>query len=159
MNKDLPDNKTGENILKLTSIIQIPTGIEIPEEKEQEKKLLSKFTSPKKISKKKIIPKIISSEEKDTQNKILNNNFHNKEPALNSEKIDKKVIKDSQNLLVSNDEKNLEEVQNSSSNFKEKRNWKSWSPQEKILFYEIIANGGNYSSLQKLFKTMNDVRK
>ena len=46
-----------------------------------------------------------------------------------------------------------------SKEIKEKRNWKSWSPQEKILFYEIIANGGNYSSLQKLFKTMNDVRK
>jgi hypothetical protein len=55
---------------------------------------------------------------------------------------------------------NIDEVQNTSSNAKEnkeKRNWKSWSPQEKLLFYEIIANGGNYSSLQKLFKTMNDV--
>ena len=27
------------------------------------------------------------------------------------------------------------------------------------MFYELIANGGNYSSLQKLFKTMNDVNK
>ena len=26
------------------------------------------------------------------------------------------------------------------------------------MFYELIANGGNYSSLQKLFKTMNDVK-
>ena len=55
---------------------------------------------------------------------------------------------------------NIDEAQNTSSNAKEnkeKRNWKSWSPQEKLLFYEIIANGGNYSSLQKLFKTMNDV--
>ena len=55
---------------------------------------------------------------------------------------------------------NVEEAQNTSPNLKEnkeKRNWKSWSPQEKFLFYEIIANGGNYSSLQKLFKTMNDV--
>ena len=40
---------------------------------------------------------------------------------------------------------------------KKKKEWKSWSPQEKILFYEIIANGGNYGSLQKLFKTVNDV--
>lgn len=40
---------------------------------------------------------------------------------------------------------------------KRKKDWRSWSSQEKIHFYEIIANGGNYSSLQKLFKTMNDV--
>ncbi len=41
---------------------------------------------------------------------------------------------------------------------KKKKDWKSWSSQEKELFYEAIANGGNYTSLQKLFKTMNDVR-
>jgi hypothetical protein len=40
---------------------------------------------------------------------------------------------------------------------KKKKDWKSWSLQEKELFYEAIANGGNYSSLQKLFKNMNDV--
>jgi hypothetical protein len=40
---------------------------------------------------------------------------------------------------------------------KRKKDWKSWSSQEKELFYEAIANGGNFSSLQKLFKTMNDV--
>jgi hypothetical protein len=40
---------------------------------------------------------------------------------------------------------------------KKKKDWKSWSPQEKELFYEAIANGGNYSSLQKLFKNMNNV--
>ena len=40
-----------------------------------------------------------------------------------------------------------------------KKEWKSWSSQEKLMFYELIANGGNYSSLQKLFKTMNDVNK
>ncbi|MCQ2817219.1 MAG: hypothetical protein MJ252_08145 [archaeon] len=39
-----------------------------------------------------------------------------------------------------------------------KKDWCTWSAQEKLLFYEIIANGGNYSSLQKLFKTMNYVR-
>ena len=55
--------------------------------------------------------------------------------------------------------KNEEDPQIAVCNSKEKRNWKSWSPQEKILFYEIIANGGNYSSLQKLFKTMNNVSK
>jgi hypothetical protein len=42
---------------------------------------------------------------------------------------------------------------------KKKKDWKSWSLQEKELFYEAIANGGNYSSLQKLFKNMNDVIK
>lgn len=40
---------------------------------------------------------------------------------------------------------------------KKKKDWKSWSSQEKELFYEAIANGGNYSSLQKLFKNMNNV--
>ena len=38
-----------------------------------------------------------------------------------------------------------------------KKDWSTWSTQEKILFYELIANGDNYSSLQKLFKTMNYV--
>ncbi len=60
---------------------------------------------------------------------------------------------------------NFKESDNSDLNFdkekeedkKKKKDWKSWSPQEKELFYEAIANGGNYSSLQKLFKTMNDV--
>ena len=40
---------------------------------------------------------------------------------------------------------------------KKKKEWKSWSSQEKELFYEAIANGVNYSSLQKLFKNMNNV--
>ena len=53
--------------------------------------------------------------------------------------------------------KNQEEPHLALSTLKEKRNWKSWSPQEKMLFYEIIANVVNYSSLQKLFKTMNNV--
>jgi hypothetical protein len=41
---------------------------------------------------------------------------------------------------------------------KKKKDWKSWSSQEKELFYEAIANGGCASSLQKLFKGMNDVK-
>ena len=41
---------------------------------------------------------------------------------------------------------------------KKKKDWKSWSSTEKELFYEAIANGANYCSLQKLFKNMNDVR-
>lgn len=44
------------------------------------------------------------------------------------------------------------------SNAKKKKEWKSWSLSEKELFYEAIANGANYTSLQKLFKNMNDVR-
>lgn len=40
---------------------------------------------------------------------------------------------------------------------KRKKEWKSWSLNEKLLFYEIIANGANHSSLQKLFKNMTDV--
>jgi len=43
------------------------------------------------------------------------------------------------------------------SNSKKKKEWKSWSLSEKELFYEAIANGANYTSLQKLFKNMNDV--
>ena len=70
-------------------------------------------------------------------------------PLLNP--VEQKMPSEEGQISPSNSKENLKEI-------KEKRNWKSWSPQEKILFYEIIANGGNYSSLQKLFKTMNDVR-
>jgi hypothetical protein len=55
--------------------------------------------------------------------------------------------------LVELEENNLETL----SYKKKKKDWKSWSSQEKELFYEAIANGGNYSSLQKLFKNMNNV--
>ncbi len=44
------------------------------------------------------------------------------------------------------------------SNAKKKKEWKSWCLSEKELFYEAIANGANYTSLQKLFKNMNDVK-
>jgi hypothetical protein len=40
---------------------------------------------------------------------------------------------------------------------KKKKDWISWSLNEKLLFYEAIASGANYTSLQKLFKNMNDV--
>lgn len=45
----------------------------------------------------------------------------------------------------------------SSNKRKRKKDWKSWSLTEKILFYEVIAKGGNHSSLQKLFETMKEV--
>ena len=89
------------------------------------------------------------------------NIIKSKVPPLVEEKKNDKIEKT--NIIQPNNaeqKNNIDEAQNTSSNLKEnkeKRNWKSWSPQEKILFYEIIANGGNYSSLQKLFKTMNDV--
>lgn len=47
--------------------------------------------------------------------------------------------------------------QNKTEPLNKKKDWSTWSTQEKIHFYEIIANGGNFTSLQKLFKTMNYV--
>lgn len=42
---------------------------------------------------------------------------------------------------------------------KQKKGWDSWTKEEKVLFYEAIANGStSASSLQNLFKTMKDVR-
>ena len=58
--------------------------------------------------------------------------------------------KSAANLVKENEEYEMDDK-------KKKKNWKNWSSQEKELFYEAIANGGNYSSLQKLFKNMNDV--
>jgi hypothetical protein len=40
---------------------------------------------------------------------------------------------------------------------KKKKDWNSWTLNEKLLFYQAIASGGNYTSLQKLFQNMNDV--
>lgn len=56
------------------------------------------------------------------------------------------------------DSSNCNKKENYDTNRKKKKEWISWSTQEKELFYEAIANGGNYSSLQKLFKNMNDVK-
>jgi len=44
-----------------------------------------------------------------------------------------------------------------SAQIKRRKEWNGWSLNEKLLFYEIIANGANHSSLQKLFKNMTDV--
>jgi len=81
--------------------------------------------------------------------KKLDKTEDNESPVLNQ--MEQKISSEEGQNSPSNSKENLKEI-------KEKRNWKSWSPQEKILFYEIIASGGNYGSLQKLFKTMNDVR-
>jgi hypothetical protein len=61
--------------------------------------------------------------------------------------------------LNKNNSYEIYDNQNESNSFKKKKKeWKSWSSQEKELFYEAIANGVNYSSLQKLFKNMNNVK-
>jgi hypothetical protein len=123
----------------------------------KEKKNILKFSStPKKMKKRINTP---SSKEKDTLGKM--NIIKSKVPPSEEKKKNEKNEKTNIIQITNEDQKNNnEEIQNISSNIKEnkeKRNWKSWSPEEKILFYEIIANGGNYGSLQKLFKTINDV--
>ena len=123
----------------------------------KEKKNIQKNSTTTKATKKKVHFSNIKEKEKDTTPKIIKS----KVPPLVEEKKNDKIEKTSMIQANNSEHKaNIDEAQNAASNIKEnkeKRNWKSWSPQEKILFYEIIANGGNYSSLQKLFKTMNDV--
>ena len=153
MHKEESDNKINEKNPSENSIIN--TKVKIPKEKKSSQK---NSTTPKK-GKKKVHFSNTKEKDKDTTSK--NNIIKSKVPPLVEEKKNEKIEKT--NILQENinDQKtNIEDVQNASPNTKEnkeKRNWKSWSPQEKILFYEIIANGENYSSLQKLFKTMNDV--
>jgi hypothetical protein len=124
----------------------------------KEKKISQKSSVTPKKAKKKVQIYTAKEKEKDTSQK--SNIIKSKGPPLVEEKNEK--MEKTNIIPVNNREQkiNVEEAQNASPNIKEnkeKRNWKSWSPQEKFLFYEIIANGGNYSSLQKLFKTMNDV--
>ena len=153
MHKEESDNKINEKNPSENSIIN--TKVKIPKEKKSSQK---STTTPKKAKKK---VQFSNTKEKDKDTTSKNNIIKSKVPPLVEEKKNEKIEKT--NILQENinDQKtNIEDVQNASPNTKEnkeKRNWKSWSPQEKILFYEIIANGENYSSLQKLFKTMNDV--
>ena len=153
MHKEESDNKINEKNPSENSIIN--TKVKIPKEKKSSQK---NTTTPKK-AKKKVHFSNTKEKEKDTTSK--NNIIKSKVPPLVEEKKNEKIEKTNIIQTNINEQKtNIEDVQNSSSNTKEnkeKRNWKSWSPQEKILFYEIIANVENYSSLQKLFKTMNDV--
>ena len=127
----------------------------------KEKKISQKNSVTPKKSKKKV--QFLNSKEKEKDAAQKTNIIKSKVPPLVEEKKNDKDEKI--NIFSENNteqKNNIEEDKNTSPNLKEnkeKRNWKSWSPQEKILFYEIIANGGNYSSLQKLFKTMNDVSK
>ena len=145
--------------------------------KPQKEKKPPKVSSPtpKKIKKKvhfsnsKDVEKDTDKEKEKEKEKILQQKNNQIKQKLPQTQIQKKLEKTEENespVLNQLEQKiSSEEGQNSPSNskenlkeIKEKRNWKSWSPQEKILFYEIIASGGNYGSLQKLFKTMNDVR-
>jgi hypothetical protein len=66
--------------------------------------------------------------------------------------IDNGIIKQEDDNFTFDEKDNDNE-----ENTKKKKDWISWSLNEKLLFYEAIANGANYSSLQKLFKNMNDV--
>lgn len=149
MYKEESDNKLNEkftiennNITKKFKII-----------KEKDKKSIPKNPIlPKKNKRKLFVPVTINRESETKEIFIKPENPRNILIEKNEITAEKN---DDQNK---NEEiKNEEDPQIAVCTSKEKRNWKSWSPQEKILFYEIIANGGNYSSLQKLFKTMNNV--
>ena len=76
----------------------------------------------------------------------LNNNNNNEN---NNNNLSNNKENNNNNKLINN-------IENNNKQSNKKKDWKSWSSQEKLLFYKIIANGGNYTSLQKLFKTMND---
>ena len=150
MHKEESDSKINEKNNTEKNILNSKTKLT------KEKKISQKNSVTPKKAKKKVQFFNTKEKEKDTNQK--SNIIKAKVPPLVEEKKNDKIEKTQENNTEHKN--NIEEVQNTSPNLKEnkeKRNWKSWSPQEKILFYEIIANGGNYSSLQKLFKTMNDV--
>ena len=119
--------------------------------KNEEKTLNPK--TPKKIIQK---SNIETEESQNIKNNIINKidvpPFKSKEEET-SKKEKENIIKETENYKKEENKK-LKEKQP-----QRKKEWKSWSSQEKLMFYELIANGGNYSSLQKLFKTMNDVNK
>ena len=153
MHKEESDNKINEKNSPENN--NINPKAKLSKEKKNSQK---NSTTPKK-SKKKV--HFSNTKEKEKEKQTKNNIIKSKVPPLVEEKKNDKIEKS--NIIQDHNteqKNNIDETQNTSSNLKEnkeKRNWKSWSPQEKILFYEIIAIGGNYSSLQKLFKTMNDV--
>jgi hypothetical protein len=101
--------------------------------------------------KKDLTSKIIINDEKNvfdlTENKEDNKNMENIQSNINNN-LHQNTVTDHTINEVENIDENLT---------KKKKDWKSWSSTEKELFYEAIANGANYCSLQKLFKNMNDV--
>jgi len=120
------------------------------ETKEEEKELNIK--TPKKI---------ISKSNIKSDNNIKNNiiNKIDVPPYKSKENENEKKLKEKENIIKETE--NYKKEENKKLKEKQpqrKKEWKSWSSQEKLMFYELIANGGNYSSLQKLFKTMNDVK-
>ncbi len=99
-----------------------------------------------------IAKKTESSDEKnENENNILAEN-----QIKEVEKSDKNELPQ---LIKNNEEESNDLIAKDPEKNNKKKDWSTWSSQEKILFYEIIANGGNYSSLQKLFKKMNFVSK
>ena len=126
------------------------------------KKEINKIEKTLKIKpQKKIISK---SNIKTNESNNIKNNILNKidvPPFKVNEKEASKMIKEKEIIKQKNEDNKNEEKESIIQKEKQpqrKKEWKSWSSQEKLMFYELIANGGNYSSLQKLFKTMNDVR-
>ena len=118
--------------------------------KEEEKELNIK--TPKKI---------ISKSNIKSDNNIKNNiiNKIDVPPYKSKDSHNEKIIKEKENIIKQKENYKKEENQTiKEKQPQRKKEWKSWSSQEKLMFYELIANGGNYSSLQKLFKTMNDVK-
>ena len=125
---------------KIKKKVHFSNSKEVEKDEEKEKIIPTKNSQIKqKINAQSLIPKKSEKTEEGAS------------PVLLEQKVASEESQVSPTNSKEKEKENLKEI-------KEKRNWKSWSPQEKILFYEIIANGGNYSSLQKLFKTMNDVR-
>lgn len=87
------------------------------------------------------------------------NNLNNFKESVYIKEIEKNEDLNNLNIKYEDNNSNLDDLEYIKlSNAKKKKEWKSWSLSEKELFYEAIANGANYTSLQKLFKNMNDVR-
>ena len=119
---------------------------------------LSDFKSTSIIS-----PNFKKNIKKDLSSKIIINDEKNV-IEMNQQKEDNKIMennpnKNNDNILINPTHKQVkvENDMNDEIQAKRKKDWKSWSSTEKELFYEAIANGANYCSLQKLFKNMNDV--
>jgi hypothetical protein len=79
------------------------------------------------------------------------NNFISNKKIKNEENVSKFSISDNLDSQIEHENSEYLKIN------KKKKEWKSWCLSEKELFYEAIANGVNYSSLQKLFKNMTNV--
>jgi len=167
MHKEDSESKTPDKFIVENSLFnqkvkppkeKKPPKVSSPTPKKIKKKV--HFSNSKEVEKDEEKEKIIPTKNSQIKQKInpqspIPKKSEKTEEGASPVLLEQKVASEESQVSPTNskekEKENLKEI-------KEKRNWKSWSPQEKILFYEIIANGGNYSSLQKLFKTMNDVR-